>query len=258
MSLKKSTSMKQSIIITGGDGKLASALREHNNTNDKFKVYSPSKHELDITSLSSVYNFFDRCNADYVIHAAAFTKPMKKHQEYPHTSIMVNIVGTSNVALGCLKYKTKLIYISTDYVYPGTAGDYSEVDPVSPYSQINDGICKYGWSKLGGECSVHLVKDFLILRACLCEYPFPHPSALKDVKKSLIYHHDAAPIIFSLLDETGVINLGGKSQSVYDFAKECNPQINELYRNDIKDVKIAPDTSMNTQKLQKIIQTHEN
>ena len=42
---------------------------------------------------------------------------------------------------------------------------------ISPM-QSNDGINKYGWSKLGGECAVHILDNYLILRACLCDYPF--------------------------------------------------------------------------------------
>lgn len=250
--------MKKTILITGGGGKLADQLIKYNNRINKFLIYAPSKVDLNITCLDSICKFLKETHCDYIIHAGAYTKPMRKHAENPDISIKTNIIGTANIVLGCLKYGNKLIYISTDYVYPGTDGNYAEDDPVSPYSKINDGISKYGWSKLGGECSVRLLNEFLILRACLCDYPFPHTSALIDVKKSLIYHHNAAPAILALLDENGIINLGGISQNVYDFAKKSNPEINEIRSSDIKDVIIAPNTSMNTQKLQGIIKVNED
>ena len=152
--------MKKSILITGGNGKLATELVKQNFVDQKYLIYAPSKHDLDITCLDSIFNFLTNNHCDYIIHTAAYTKPMKKHAERPDISIKTNIIGTSNIVLACLKYNNKLIYISTDYVYPGINGNYVEDDPVSPFSIKNDGISKYGWSKLGGECSVRLLNNF--------------------------------------------------------------------------------------------------
>jgi dTDP-4-dehydrorhamnose reductase len=75
---------------------------------------------------------------------------MVKHIESPDASIKNNIIGTSNVVLACIEYNIKLIYISTDYVYPCTEGNYSEEDPLLPVNE-------YAWSKLGGECAVKFI-----------------------------------------------------------------------------------------------------
>ena len=131
--------------------------------------------------------------------------------------------------------------------------EYNEDSHLSPYYGNNDGVTKYGWSKLGGECAVKIYDNSLILRLCICNYPFPHPKAAVDIKKSLMYDYQAAKIIMLLLEEEGVINVGGESQSVYDFAKQDNPNIQILSREDILDVNIAPDTTMNTSKMKKII-----
>ena len=178
---------------------------------------------------------------------------MSKHQERPDESIENNIIGTCNVVLACMEYNVKLIYISTDYVYPGVKGNYHENDALSPFQVESDGNTKYGWSKLGGECAVRMYDNSLILRLCMCDYPFPHETALTDVKKSLMYNFQAAAIIMRLLDKTGVINVGGKAQSVYDFASRKNPNIKKCTRADIKDVSIAPDTTMNINKLRGIL-----
>ena len=63
---------------------------------------------------------------DILIHTAALTRPMIKHIDNPNISIKTNIIGTSNIVLACMEYNIKLIYISTDYVYPCTSGNYSE------------------------------------------------------------------------------------------------------------------------------------
>ena len=110
---------------------------------------------------------------------------MQKHEIHPEISIQTNIIGTSLLAMEYHIRSIKLVYISTDYIYPGLAGNYKEDSPLSPYSINNDGISKYGWSKLGGECAVQILTDSLIIRACICDYPFPHKAALIDVKKKL-------------------------------------------------------------------------
>ena len=152
-----------------------------------------------------------------------------------------------------MKRSIKLVYISTDYVYPGIHGNYSEESELSPFTGNNDGVTKYGWSKLGGECSVKLYDGSLILRLCICNHPFPHPKAATDIKKSLIYDRDAAKIIFKLLDEEGVINVGGPAMSVYDFARKEHASVETLSRKDIADVLIAPDTSMDISKMNNIL-----
>jgi len=83
--------------------------------------------------------------------------------------------------------------------------------------------------------------------------PFPHSKALKDMKKSLMYIEDAAKVTLKLLDKTGIINVGGKSQSVYDFVKEENNNIEPIYLKDISDVNMATDCSMDTTKMKEVI-----
>lgn len=244
--------MAYKILITGGKGNLASHLIKEIEKNKTLKLYAPSKGELDITSEMSIRECLDCFKPNCIIHAAAFTRPMHKHQIYPEISIQTNIIGTALLAIECQIRKIKLVYISTDYVYPGLVGKYKEDSPLSPYSIQNDGISKYGWSKLGGECAVRILANSLIIRACICDYPFPHKAALIDVTKSLIYAKDAAPLIIRFINQTGIINLGGKSQSVYDFAKKDNPDIQSISRKEVPDANIAPNTSMDISKLESL------
>lgn len=240
---------KKNIIVSGGQGKLAQELKKLSSDN----VLCPSRQELDITSVDSIEKYIHANHADFFIHAAAYTRPMSNHQKNPDISISTNIIGTSNVVLVCMKYNIKLIYISTDYVYPGTEGNYKEDSPISPY-QINfDGMTKYGWSKIGGECAVRLYDNSLILRVCMCDFPFPHKSALTDVKKSLIYNFEAADIILKTLNERGVINIGGEAQSIYSFASKLNKDLKKIVRSDLDDVTMAPDTTMNIARMKEII-----
>tara|TARA_B100000700_G_C15033628_1_gene851715 strand:- start:31 stop:777 length:747 start_codon:yes stop_codon:yes gene_type:complete len=241
---------KRRILVTGGNGVLAQEIKK---TKSNYEILCISKKEMDVCNLDEINSSLDKYKPNYIIHAGAFTRPMKKHQEFPVKSISTNIIGTSNVVLSCLERKIKMIYISTDYVYPGTEGNYKEDSGLSPYSVVNDGISKYGWSKLGGECAVRFLKEYLIIRACLSEYPFPHDKALTDIKKSYMYSKDAASIILRLLDLNGIINLGGEAKSPYEFSKLEKKDVKAISLSDIVDVKIAPDTSLDLTKLKNIL-----
>tara|TARA_R110000851_G_scaffold42647_1_gene105856 strand:- start:592 stop:1326 length:735 start_codon:yes stop_codon:yes gene_type:complete len=238
------------MLMSGGQGNFASQVIKFNT---EYKIYAPSRPEMDITNYNQIAKWIEKVKPDVFLHAAAFTRPMNKHEKYPIESINTNIIGTSNVAMACIQYGIKLVYISTDYVYPGTSGNYGENNDLSPYYGNNDGVTKYGWSKLGGECAVQMHNNSLIIRACMCNYPFPHPRAAIDIRKSLMFNCDAAVVVLGLLEETGIINVGGKSQSVYDFVKEHQPDIEKITAEEIKDVRIAPDTTMNTKKMKKLM-----
>jgi dTDP-4-dehydrorhamnose reductase len=242
----------KTILISGGSGNLASHLLNYGEETEYF-VVSLRRKEMDVTDRQSISEALDTYKPDIFIHSAAYTRPMSKHQDNPEISLQTNIIGTSNVTLECMTRDIKLVYISTDYVYPGVDGNYSEDSGLSPFVGNNDGVTKYGWSKLGGECAVKLYDGSLILRLCICNYPFPHAKAATDVKKSLMYDRDAAKVIFQLLDEQGVINVGGPAQSVYNFAKVEFTKVGKISRKNITEVLIAPDTSMNTNKMNSIL-----
>ena len=231
------------IIISGGEGSLAKEIIKANKDN---KLYPLSKKYLDVTNPAQLDAFILDIKPDIFIHAGALTRPMDKHVNYPDISIKSNIIGTSNVVLSCLKYNIKLIYISTDYVYPCINGNYSEEDALLPVNE-------YAWSKLGGECAVKLYKNSLILRMALCQKPFPHPKALADITKSYIYMDKAANIILNLLNETGIINVGGEPKSPYEFIKPNSPKIQKIFLKDIKNVKMGKNSSLNISKMKKIL-----
>ena len=233
------------ILITGGNGEFCKHLVEQGK---EHLFLTPSKEEADIRHYWKLDRYFYQHQNDFdcVIHAGAITRPMVIHEDNPSLSIQTNIVGTSNVVLMCERYNKKIIYISTDYVYEGKDGNYKETDAMKPFT-------KYGWSKLGGECAVQMYDNHLILRMAMNRKPFPHPKALKDMRKSLMYIEDAAKATLKLLDEKGIINVGGKSQSVYDFVKEEKPDIEPIYLSEISDVNMATDCSMNTNKMMKVI-----
>ena len=231
--------IKKNIVITGGQGRFAQILKASNvNLNINF----PSKKQLNILRVSSIRNYIKKTRPEYLIHCAALSRPMNIHDKLISKSIDTNIIGTSNIVKICSEFNIKLIYFSTGYVYEGKKGNYKESDPVLP-------INNYAWSKLGGECAVRMYKNSLILRIIMCEKPFMHKNAFGDIKTNFMYHEDVVKIIPKILKEKGIINIGGKIQSVYDFARKKNPSIKK-----ISGRKIFPlNPSMNTLKLKKIM-----
>ena len=233
--------MKKKIIITGGTGRFGKLLRK---IKTKFIVYFPSKKELDILNSSKIEKYFNKKKPDFVIHLAGLSRPMNIHDKNINKSIDLNIIGTANVTKACSRKKIKLIYLSTNYVYEGTKGNYKETDPVKP-------INSYAWSKLGGEASVQLYKNSLILRTCMTEKPFVHKKAFVNAKTSFLYQDEVAKILFKLINKKGIINVGGKSQYIFDFAKRDNKKVKKIY---LKKMENFPkDSSINSSKLKSLI-----
>ena len=215
--------MKQLILVTGGNGRFAQILKKENKIlNLKFLL----KNELNILNLKSIERCLLKYKPKMLFHCAGLSRPMYLHDEDISKSIDLNIIGTANVVKVCSKYNIKIIYFSTGYVYEGEKGNYSEKDPVKPFNN-------YGLSKLGGETSVLMYKNSLILRITMMEKPYPFKKAYTNLISNFIYHEDLVKILPHIITKKGIINIGGKKQSVYDFVKKTKKDIkkNKLKKN---------------------------
>ena len=130
----------------------------------------------------------------------------------------------------------------------GTKGGYKENDTLLPNNN-------YAWSKLGGESSVMMYKNSLILRLSMTEKPFVHKKAFSDYITNFIFHDEVAKYILKLLNETGIINVGGKAQSVFKFAKKYNSKIKKNSAKQIFGSKYPLNPSMNIDRFKKIIKS---
>ena len=235
--------MKKKIVFTGGSGRFGSLIKT---IKSNYNLLFPSKEELDINNLKKIKQYLKINKPNYVVHMAGLSRPMQLHEKKIDLSISLNIIGTSNIVIACAEKKIKLIYFSSSYVYPGTKGNYKESDAVKP--EMN-----YSKSKLGGECAVSMYHNSLILRLCMTEKPFKHPKALADAKTSFMYQDDFKNILFKLINKKGIINVGGKSQTIFNFAKKDNPKVRKIYLRQVKDVNFPKDSSINIYKLKKIL-----
>lgn len=222
------------ILVTGGNGKLAQQLKNHNREHDLILL---NKDELDVTSYENICDVIELHSPDVIIHAAALTKPMYQHDKEIEKSIMINIVGTSNVVMAAKKMgNIKLIYISTDYVYPKNSFDNSEESLLYP-------INNYGWSKLGGECAVKLYENSLIIRTTFMDRPFMWEIAYTNQYRSLLYIDEVAIAILNVINEKGILNIGGRNQSIYKFAFQTKPMVEKVELDEQDIISVTLDSS---------------
>ena len=234
---------KNKIVVTGGSGRFAQSLKK---IKSKYQFIYPNKSSLNITNLNSIKKYLIKEKPKMLLHLAALSRPMAIHDTNIDKSISLNIIGTSNLVKVCSKLKIKLIYFSTSYVYPGSKGNYKELDPVLPWNN-------YAWSKLGGECAVQMYKNSLILRVSMTEKPFIHQKAFANVKLNFIFHDEFANIFIKIIDKKGIINLGGPTKTVYNFAKKYNPKVKKIFVKENSNYNFRLNPFMNLSKLKKII-----
>ena len=231
--------MLKNIVVTGGSGRFAQELKK---IKCKYNFIFRSKNQLNILSISSIRKNIKKFKPDCILHLAGLSRPMSIHNKNIQRSIDLNIIGTANLVKICSEKNIKIIFFSTNYVYPGKKGNYKEHDALLPWNN-------YGWSKLGAEAAVQMYKNSLIIRACMTEKPFAHKSAFQDVMSNFIFHDEFAKIFVKVIPEKGIINMGGKIQTIYNFAKKNNKNIKKINSKGLLPKKIY----MNLNKLNKLI-----
>lgn len=243
----------KNILLTGASGRLGQAIL---NSGLFSGVLSPARHILDITEPESMRIFFETNAVDGIIHCAALTD-MVECEENPIKAIETNIIGTCNLLREVLRQESaqqkriRFIYISTDAVYSGTRGDYSEEGETIPYN-------RYGWTKLGAECAVRMLSDYCIIRTS-----FFNPKGINfeespvDAYNSKISIGQLAGAIAFLLnsDFVGTINVGSQKKSSYERFRQYKSELGKCkYESAAKGLPfILPrDISMNLEKWKKL------
>ena len=232
--------MLRKIIVTGGDGRFAKELKKFNS---KYKFIFRNKKQLNILSSSSIEKNFKQFSPHAVLHLAGLSRPMEIHDKDINLSIDLNVIGTANLVKACNKKNVKIIFLSTSYIYPGKKGNYKEEDALLPWNN-------YGWSKLGAESTVQMYKNSLIIRACMTEKPFVHQYAFSNVKSNFIFHDEFIKIFLKIIKLKGIINIGGKSQSIYKFAKKNKKDVKKKKSNG----ELPPNIYMSLKKINKILE----
>ena len=145
------------VLLTGYSGQLghdaaAELTRRH------IPFLGLTSREMDLTRAEQVEAVLADYRPDAVLHCAAYTA-VDRAEEEPERCMAVNGDGTRHLARGCAALGAKLLYVSTDYVFPGDGtAPYEVTDPTGPLNV-------YGRSKLAGEEWVRqLVARYFIVR----------------------------------------------------------------------------------------------
>jgi dTDP-4-dehydrorhamnose reductase len=136
--------MQPTILVTGSNGQLGKELQQLADAYPQYKFVFASREDLKLHHFPLVENFFLTVKPQYCINCAAYTAVDKAENEQD-LAMLVNGEAVGHLAAICKKYQTKLIHISTDYVFDGESEiPYKEEDATNPMNV-------YGKSKLLGE-----------------------------------------------------------------------------------------------------------
>lgn len=145
------------ILVTGVTGQLGYDVTKRL-LSLGHEVLAPKHDELDITDGVKIIEYFEYNKIDAVIHCAAYTAVDKAEAEKDLCQ-SINVAATRAIAKQCARLEIPLMYISTDYVFPGEGDTPYEVqDRKGPLQE-------YGMSKFAGEEMVKsLCKKYFIVR----------------------------------------------------------------------------------------------
>jgi dTDP-4-dehydrorhamnose reductase len=274
---------KTRLLVTGASGLLGNKMVEFAKNDwtviplHNTKPLHSNSLKLDITDTIGVLNLFQKLKPEAVIHTASETNVDKCETEKNH-AWRINVDGTHNVALACGKANTKLVYVSTDYVFDGEKGNYTERETPNPVNY-------YGVTKLEGESQVvQNCKNYVILRTSVLYgwHPWKQNFAtwtinqLKQGKEiAVVEDHYNTPTLADNLAEIimeavqkdleGLYHASGTERtSRYEFARQIAKTFH-LSPGLIKPIKISQltawiakrpkDSSLNTDKIQKQLKT---
>lgn len=146
------------VLVTGANGQLGQSLQFIAGNYPEIDFVFCDSKMLDITRKKDINLVFNKVKPDFCINTAAYTAVDKAESE-PEKAFEINVIGARNLAEVCLDFKTKLIHVSTDFVFDGAKKTpYAEDDRTNPKSV-------YGQTKLDGEKAVQaILKDYFIIR----------------------------------------------------------------------------------------------
>ena len=217
------------LLITGAAGQLGTDL-VLSAQKSGHQVIATIHADLDITDKSQVDRVVGEAKADAIIHAAAWTA-VDACESDPQRAMSVNRDGTANIVSAARKSGSRVIYISTDYVFDGTKPTpYIESDLPNPQSV-------YGASKLAGEQQLDLTTDQIVRISWVCgehganmvktilrlAASNPTLTFVNDQIGSPTFTSDAAPAIVELAtsDSAGIWHLTNQgSTSWFGFARD--------------------------------------
>lgn len=144
------------VLVTGVEGQLGFHVAEELQKRG-YQVFGVDIDEMDITDALQVHKVIEEANVEAVIHCAAYTA-VDSAEDNVELCRRVNVGGTKNIAQVCGELSLKMVYISTDYVFPGEGERPWRPDDAAEPLNV------YGQAKYDGELEVlkYVSKHFIV------------------------------------------------------------------------------------------------
>lgn len=240
--------LAKTILITGSNGLLGQKLVGRLAGRDMVHVVATSRganrnpeqegyvyESMDVLDLDSIRSAFQQYQPTECIHTAAMTHVDKCEKE-PEMCRKLNVDSVKNLLIACREFGCRMIHVSTDFVFDGTAGPYQEKDVPNPLSL-------YGATKLEGErLVIESGLPFAIARTMLVYGVVADMSrsnivlwarkalengetinVVDDQFRSPTLAEDLADgiILIAMKEKTGIYHISGpETMSILDMAKE--------------------------------------
>ncbi len=228
------------VLVTGANGQLGSAIKSIAKNEAHLNFSFCTSAQLNITDAHSVAEIFKSSTYHYCINCAAYTNVDAAEEHFAQANA-INGLGVKNLVVACMESNTKLIQISTDFVFSGKQSTpYSEFDEPDPSSV-------YGLSKYRGEQEISkILSDYYIIRTSWLYSEYGHnfmKSMLKFGKErdslSVVFDQIGSPtyavdlarfILLLIQKDSGAFGIYHYSNegvaSWYDFAKAIFEEAN--------------------------------
>lgn len=210
------------VLLTGATGRLGTELMallpvESTIDSQPLEVDGPTRSDLDVRSAAAFGTVAMAGGYDVIVHAAAFTD-VGGAETRRAECWDVNVIGTRNAAAAATRAGAKLVHISTDYVFWGDTGDYSEEDTPGPVRNF------YALTKLVAEEAARASAQHLVVRTSFRPRTWPYPEAFEDVYTSQDYVDVIAPEIALAIARSpaipfDILHIGTARKSVLELAR---------------------------------------
>ncbi|WP_312482459.1 dTDP-4-dehydrorhamnose reductase [Sphingobacterium multivorum] len=219
------------IVVTGANGQLGSELRDLLAGQTSRDCFFLDRKQLPLEQTLIIQDILAQYQPDIIIHAAAYTAVDKAESE-PELADRINHLASEEIAQYCRIHGSKLIAISTDYVFNGNSAiALAEDAPVDP-------VNVYGLTKLKGEQGIQKwLPEGIIIRTSWVYSTYGNNfvktmirlmrereeiSVINDQIGSPTYAKDLADAILAIIDsgvwEGGIYHFSNEGEiSWYDF-----------------------------------------
>ena len=267
------------ILVIGGSGLLGHKLVDFLKKNN-IQVYAtyynniiekPNYFNLNITKKNECKKLLNKINPDVIINCSAYTD-VDGCEKNKDKALLTNAISVKNLSEIAKRINAKFVQISTDYVFDGKKGFYTEIDNTNP-------INYYGLTKLKAEQIIcEVLDDFIIARSSVIYGANKNNFALwiiNNLKQKKViniiddqfisptYNFDLCEQILSLIsnNQKGIFHTAGgerisryyfsiKLAEIFDFNKD---NINKILMKNLKWIANRPmDSSLDISKIKKI------